>query len=225
MSANFEKAAKSKKSYTSVSAGRQNVMEGLGEPDGDFETDETDDPDETAATELRNDGVRQIASADLEPPPQRAAGSIERGEPPERDGPVHPAKAPVANPVAGGSAGEGKQRTTTTTTTSTTQNTDDSGTTDGPPAASVIETLSIPEDNKIITVLSTDTSSESGETSDGEEVVPADGDKSWPVAGRGKRKHPGAPPTGGASAPGADRESQRTSPELPSRKLTAIAKK
>ena len=75
--------------------GTQIVMEGLGETDGDIETDETDDPD-TAVTELRNEGERQTASADLEPPPQCASGSIERGKPPVRDGPVHPAKAPVA---------------------------------------------------------------------------------------------------------------------------------
>ena len=60
---------------------------------------------------LRYDGVRQPASVDLEPP-QRAAGSIERGKPPERDGQVHLAKAPVANPAVGGGGGDCRQRST-----------------------------------------------------------------------------------------------------------------
>ena len=133
-----EKAAKSKTSYASVTKGSYIAMEGLGETEDMDETDETDDIDGTAgtvATGLRNDCVHQTASGESGPPlPQHAAGPLERGEPPERDG--H-ARTLAGGPAVGGTAGDGKQRTTMAPTTSTTLNIDDNVTTDGPPATSV----------------------------------------------------------------------------------------
>ena len=134
-----ERAKKSKRSYASVAA-VLNVplmeVEGTGQTvlDEDNETDDIDGTAGIAKTGLRNDGMRQTASAEPGSPlPQRAAGLLKRGEPPERDGHAHPAQTPAAAPTTGGTAGNGKQRTTTTSTTSTTLNIDDNVTTDRPP--------------------------------------------------------------------------------------------